>query len=683
VIQLPFDPPDYAQARIYVREDWRKPWRLLPPLTPAKNGFELSRVRRAALPSPDEAVFFQRYGEIDEKLYTPIEVQDQCFVLINLIGEDGTTETNAFVGRLVAVRESRMPGAHRQIGQLEYHCNGAIEILKGWRLDRHQSYELAALCKENPGYNFDGLKDRINTDPTDLGYDAHTYPGSDNATHYWTDEQVIAHALKANDKPASDPNISLAGTLDALQAWGKWEVTEGDNVAELAGAVLARTRGVGVAFFRMTGSPWNTIQLVVQAQQLDDITVESVVLPGAETEATAVDVDLEGDQRLGEQAQQTFEVSDIQDQYYDAVEVLGERIQVLALLTRDPSGSEYGLADRWTTDQATAYDALGGDAEATPDLAGVYKAYGLPVSSVPVSGDGNTASLSGRCDYRCSDLGLVIDPIQAGLVSDTPASIVNILPDLPLYTGYDYSGASPSISADAALAQVERMPIRLFSWEPNVWDDLTAPDQTTRRTIKLVGPDIFVEGLSQQGLRFGEEEEKIAFLVGLEMPHRLRYKVYREGMSEITARRTKRIFIAGAHLWLAHQGSAWGIDDAGEPRRFTGVSQIAPYELRDDVAEVRKVAAMAAQWYLKKRKTCSWTLKGCGLSNGWFAAGENGEVGTLTAWPQLGAVVRNLDAGGKRDTIDTPITFIEYDHARGETSWSTGWGDRDWTRGGR
>jgi hypothetical protein len=661
-VTLPYDAAPWPAVVISFREEWGDAWEALPYVSQFEAGVELVRVQRNALPEPDRAVFIYRYGRLDQQQQLPPILPSRAFVKIEI---DGVI---CFIGTIEATRDQRFPGSSITEGDREYHCDGALTMLRRWRLDRHQDYVAGTVCVLNPGYNIDGLADFANADPGSLGYQAHAYPGSQFAASFWTDAATVEHALAANDRAASDPDVTLAGNLSALTASREWPINEGESVADHILRVLDRRRGVGVSFFAYaSGVP----VLRVQAEQSQDIVFGSATITGSDTDASSVEVDLRDDYRLGPDARQRFEVAAHDDQLYDAVEGLGERIQVLTTLDRitaRPSTS--GLADRWTSAQQTAYEALTNQGEATPDTDPVFCQFGVQVDvATVIGGDGTTAgSTAGALDYRCTDAGAVI--ARPGADADTPPATCRIMEDIPLLGGWDYSGASPVRTGYDEAEQV-RSPVRLFEIDGAEWYDIALDPVTVQ--VERVGRDL---RLNVGGTaRFAERYEDFAMLAAVELPHRLRLRQYRTGFTAINAERIKRLYFPGLELHVAHVGAVYGIDDTGAPLRFSGATQASPYVLRSDLEALRDAVARAASVYLRERKTASWQLRACGLNGGWLD-GDN----VTTLWPQLGQVVTLLAAGGQFEIIDTPITLVHYDHQEGITTWATGWSDRDWTR---
>jgi hypothetical protein len=674
MITRPLEPSSWAVAKIFTSPGGGLPYAELPTtLGPRNSGAELLNISRVAFPEADTAVFRFRYGSFvnaADIVTQPLQLPARSYVKIFL------DDVCCFIGWIVATRDLVPPGASSPIGEQEYHCRGAADFLRIWRLDRHLSYELAAICRENPGYNTAGMKNR--SDATGLispqDYSAHAYPGSVNATDFWLDYEVVQHALSANDRDEHAPPISFGGYFGQLDKWQEWETSEGDTVSALLERILSRARGVGVSFFDYSGESivLNTYPAVADAITSPAISGAVSWQDEAETGPfnTTVTVDLQGDHFLGQDATSRFDISEIDDQYFDAVEVLGERIQVLvALETGDK------LQAKWGATQETAYAALASPADAPPSLDAVYQTYGLDINNTPASDDGGDGSRTRRADYRTDDNGDLVDPIDIGAVSDTPAATVNILPDLPLLAGYDYSGASPAlVAADTQ----QRLKIQLFYRESDtseVWIPLAA-ESGNRPNVTLDGPDLRIE--LPGATRFGElyPEGTVLALLALEMPHRLRIK--RVGRSP--ARNVKRIFVPGAHMHIAAPGSFYSVVN-GALQRFFTATPTTPYKIRDDFFTLEYAAAIASRWYLQRRRTASWSLYCCGLNSGAYLADENGEASTtLTPWPKLGYVVLNILAGGITHAIDTPITRIDYDHIAGRTTWQTGWADRDWSR---
>ena len=659
---LPYDPASWPSAKIYAQNSWGHSWKELPSITGGKAGTTLLRVRRATLPEPDEAVFRFRYGQIDGVEYAKLILTPRSFIRVDI------DEKTVFVGFLVAQRTSALPGSSIQAGEVEFHASGILSLLETWKLDRHQCAGLGAIADENPGYNIGGRKDRAD-DGMGLGYYAHDEAGGTYANAYWTDSDAIKHALLCNDAPLIDPVISFSDLSGALSSSQEWQVTDGETVAEFLKRVLNRQRGIGVAFFEFSAEGQN-ITLTVLPSVMDSISYNGVTAYGAGNTGTHCSVDLIGDHRLGPNGPASFEISEIQDQGYDAVEVLGERIQVMVSLR---SGEH--LDAKWTEDLQTMYDLGPPDDETNNEwqstTAPVFQHYGLTVSSGCIA-DSYSSGLGGRFDYACGALGEVKQS-----PNQTPTYLCSILPDLPILAGYSYitGEGEPETPGDHP-----RTPIRVWSYAGGNWTRLNA-DAETSLNISVKNNTLAITGIS--GARFGEIYADVLVTLCVELPHRLRMLVTKSGRTFNGRMRKRRVYVSGLSLHLSHHGAVYGSDENGVLYTFDG-SQTSPFVLRNDSNEMKVAAAAAKRWYLQERRTASWSLHACGLNDGWFSADpETGEQDEGHAWPQLGHVVQSLAAGGETKTIDTPITFIEYNHTTGITSWSTGWSDRDWIRGAR
>ncbi len=722
------------------------PWVLLPMLDAKHAGWELlDGLTRPTLPEIGECKLRMRYGVINGKVIglssTAFEnVQatsswDSSGDLIevpSLIGReirvqaapDDGTDTPAWAtiwwGSCEYESDSEWPAATMPVGERICHCMDGLFRTKRWFMSRHAAYIGTTNyedCPGHPGYNvgMDGLtlgnKNSANViwspyPDSDGKLYAHAWQGSDTAV-VWNDLQSAEHALRVN-RPEGQPQFSFSGSTTLLSLGASpWPVQESDSAFTIISRICARERGRGlvkVGWADDSGNPAGPLNVrleiypqVASAQTYisNPTTGNTSSIPGAIADGTTVEVDLIGDHRL--QATD-FNRSVRGLAKYDAVETVGENIQVLITASRY-DGSNVSLENRWSSDDQTTFLALTFETRLDEKWRQVYQAYGIPREWQGVAGDHDLGAEYAlhRIDYRCDDNGAIF----YGLVHyDTSPLLVRVLPDTPLLEGYIYSQAIP-IRRDGGSetgAPARRPPTVYIRNAANRYDlDLSVNVHIKHNEIHITHGDDEKAGsryIGDTSLSLGStyNVSQLGITVGLELPHRLRFKSVSDDLpSKLGVRNVKRIEVPEAHLWLASGGAIWGLDDTtGNANGYTakrgacGATTFVPGILRDDRARVALLHALACAWYLQEHRPASWTMRCCGLlptfgvsSAADTADGTTIDPSTTVAYPQLGQLVTTLSANGQAITINSPITGIIYNHQSQTTTWSCDWVDLD------
>lgn len=731
-VALPYDIRRWANIRILVTDAWGNPWIKLPMLAPTRNGYTLLRYRRVCLPDEGTAVFSLPYGKIDGRLFVDttfegeLSAPDLLQYEVRIQGQLSTEEWRTiWWGQCVAMRDGCFPGSEAPAGTIEYHCVDGFARLRRWYLDYHQSAWDGSSYRGrgHPGYNV--LLGRGNRDVSELdlgtglsdglglGFNAHTWyvPDTDVAVE-WTDQEAVEHALLAsvpglNAAGTSSLSIELArllhpsfpifGSLDWLQGKNVWPVREMQTVRTFLEQVFERGRAKGLAFCDWTDDtsedPTDALEprITINPALYEDLDEDlpsgaELIAEGALAAATSVDVNVIGDHRLGEDAQRTFQIAAVSDIQYSGVEVLGEPIQSLCMLTTNDAS----LNGRWNGDDETALIAASTEVRKTNEAKydHVLTRYGIPRDWDLRCGDGHDVSRT-RIDYRCNDDGSIRVP-DAEEGNDTSPLIITIADRLPLYHGYDYT-VSPVVAIHGTPpGDLDRLPVGVWvrtSDSPERWVNAA---KELGISVARREQDLHISCAQDQGgiyRRIGYTDEpslhsrysldQMAILVALETSHRVRILVGEDN------EKTKRIYVKDHHLWLAHPKAIIALDpatksDGGYAPLRIGTSDVVI--LRDDRDRLATIAHQAAVWYLRRRFTATWTLRDIGFSDGWHPALEDGleDPDTLIPWPKLGDLVNTFSYSGREESLGTPITLVEYNHVAGTYTWATSWSHRDW-----
>jgi hypothetical protein len=317
--------------------------------------------------------------------------------------------------------------------------------------------------------------------------------------------------------------------------------------------------------------------------------------------------------------------------------------------------------------------------QAEAKYAPVYQRFGIKRGGLVEWKDGdNGATYAGnRVDYWTNTNG----GISIAHTAVTPSNQIEVMDDLPLYDGYDYSLTPPAPAASAALDGKPRRR-KLTVYVRTAANRYQTPDEYNDDGGAQVSNDpdgITVEWAGdEEGTRLvSDNSDKLTFTVGLRMPQRVRLGTAISG----TVRTRRRISIPDMHLWIAHPGCIWDLDGAnedadGKPAKRVGVTtaDLKWKILRDDRAALARAHYLAWEWYRSDstRRSVSYSLRACGLLPSWTDL-----TGTAIPYPTMGKIIGTLKAAGETMRPITPVTQIEYDNATGVTSWATDWTELD------
>lgn len=590
----------------------------------------------------------------------------------------------------------------------------------------------------HPGYNFqdgDGIT-RGNKEVTSGGYYLHgtnitPFIGAADAKIYyhtwqasstevasvWNDKEQIEHAVRIT-RPIGEPVFSLYGSTTLYTQTGSKsgnarEVNSSQSAWEFVSDVCRRQRGRGLVFvdwFDDASTPTGalSVRLTVRPQTLDNITYStydtSPLVPtvytinGATTDGTTTTVDLIGDHR---NVAPNFTIGEREFMRYDYLESRGERIQVLATLSY--FDAKVSLNKRWAVKMETDFAALDLTKRVDEVWRPVWQLHGLPHTWDCINkGHDNKAE---ECiDYRCNDLGQVI--VRSPSVSaDTSPALIRILPDLPILEGYDYSTRPPT-RKDAATESgtpPRRPPFVLLRVSSDHY--LFGEEATRPVTLNVARDGIYVYApsdvddsgatrvigkMATVGLGSQYDLNQLGITAGIELPHQVRYAsravdINGDALPDAAIKRSLTLDHPDLHLWLAPSITIWDLNTSSRDtalgslarRSACGGTANSPGVLRDDRPALAQLHALAASWYLKERKTVTWSLKACGFLPSYeYADGNLDPAGSTNYWT-IGQLVTTLSAGGQNHTINTPITSVMYDNESGITTWATDWGQLD------
>jgi len=709
--------------------------------TVAQGGIHVKSISRWCLPDEDRADFYIDTGLINGVTVTAPDLTGLCirFQVLDddtqLWGYDSMPTSGwktVFVGSLIYTENREQVGL-RQMGRTTYYCAGVLWRTRSWPLDRHATADVS-FAKGNPGYNVAlhgwfrkvlGNKDTTAAAVDPFGDlsgtpDIHTYfrrhampvDGSGTTTGKWTDEEVVQHAL-ASSRSAGEPKITTQLTNGFFSGTYSWSVSAGDTCWDLLRRVCNRQRGRGAVFLDYTdeNTSGGNVGLALRARKpfkdaiyYDYVDFEGELalsgtyeIPGAEKNVDAIDIDLNGDHRITDDG---LQYDNRLTSAFDHVTTQGEPIQVTCNLNFYNSS----LEKRWSATDESAFGAIADEnylQRLSPRWNHVWRRFGVPVGwakTVKAQPSGTSYSI----DYSTDEDGALIVGATNGNVS-TPLTF-RVLPDVPIYEGWRYDGATmarwdgakdymppsrmrPQIlykadddaGSDAAWYPLDLAGFNLqmddygmFIANPGVEDGVgyrLLANPTDAPNMPNAWKQLNIAGVTTTS---GLQLSLFNTIVGVELGTRVSFST--PGAYTAQGRRLTNT-IGGVHLWVGAPGAMWSLDwtrAAAEQHSpafsFQGTD---PYITRDDRNELSFIHALSVAYYTKAHNPGTWSLKDCGLMT-LFSTLD----GQTIYYPELGQLVDKVKYAGEQGaetsaTLDTAITSIHYDHDAGVTTWRT------------
>ena len=693
-------PADYPY-RLRYADSWGDTLTTLQGTTETVQGYELQWMAKNALPDYWEMVFSLQVGV--ENGASVLDLDGKQILLE--INTTGATWVTVFAGEVVAQSDTTNPGGSSFKGVREYHCRDVLYRLRRWVVDTFYQNTNSSEYKSlgHPGFNTAGdaalaIGNLSNGGLNADGYQSHTWPSLD--ANRWTDLEALEQILLSTRPVASEPYITVSDPCNALARERVIRVTPGEVASGVVERILRRDSGV-VAYLTWAdtdGFPSPKIEvysvLVDESTTTDPSGGADIVISGQDDVgiANAIAVDIQGDQRLGQDAALRFRINSEAITQYDAVELYGEPIVVVVTLSWFDDTLDY----RWSAAEAAAYDALDEEQRLASGSKydHVYRDAGLPLNWSGTVGDGSGTVTKTQCVYRCDENGRLTNAATSGAGPVAPMGCT-LLDRLPLYSGYAYYSNPSKNYPDFAAAtggQTQSLVLRRVTNNPtpNAWNDIAVTEGASVTRHGNYGLDMRFFAAGEQdpgGKRFWENPQSqlfpTAITVALVLPYRVGYA------APSTARRIKRLYVPGASLHLMHASAIWMLDEESPEASAvgrtgytadTGGGGVLPGTdtatncgiIRDDRRALAYYKALADQWYTVERKSATWALRCQGFYGSWTDT-----VAGSVDYPKLGQLVKTLAHSGKTDTLNTPITSIHYDHIEGVTTWTTSWARGD------
>ncbi len=701
-----------------------------------QHGFYLKHFERVALPQVGRAAFAYIYGDFDDAPVDSDDLEDlrDAEVRIQVSPKGEEAWATCYWGTIDYVEDSGSPGALVPRGEKTFHCVDGLYRAKRWPLDRHGFDANGGANFGNasggpvyghPGYNWSDRHDSVTSgnksssaylSPAGVSVTMHTPAG---AGLKWSDLESVEHAL-AVSKPPGHPLFTLSGAIDLLASANPWEVKPGDSALDLVLRVLKRERGRGLAFVDWSdasGAPSGalTVKITIGAQLEGDVSYIADpplgtpgTFQGATSRGTSTTADLTGDHRC---VNGSLSLGSPDQFRMDYLETEGEPIEVLTTLAYVDGqlGSGSGvdgvsLARGWSATDQASFVALTAIRRQEAKWKPVFQLHRLNPAWGGVAGDGNGGASFAlqRIDYRCTKLGRPVTPLTAttaemadpAVAAVTSPLLVEILSDLPLFEAYSYSGATPARN-DAASETANPQRRKALCYVRVAANRYLDVDQTSTGSVHMsadhdslwiihsgdegVGTRFFSTS-SPSNLSSAFDYSKIVLTVGLKMPHRVRFA----SGDALTNGRRGKVYIPGAHLWVAAPGAIYDLDTSTSSgggyaarRNAVGASFTTPGILRDDRAGLAAIHALSWAWYGSDttHRSASWSLKCCGFLPSFSAYDGDTISGDASdhTYPTIGKVITTLTANGAEHTLNTPITRVHYDAEKAVTTWATEW----------
>lgn len=711
-------------------------WRILPNQRrgPLQHGFFFRKCERGAFPFIGTASFAYYYGQFDDTAVDSIDLPElnNAEIRIQVTPKGAETWRTIWWGTVDYIEDRGSPGATVARGIKIFHCVDGFYRTKRWMMDRHGYSATGGLygvaqfgnAVGHPGYNWSRSHDSVTsgnkspsqyTNPAGVTVTHHTPAGAGSK---WTDLEAVEHALGAS-KPPGEPLFTLSGATDLLSGTNAWEVKHGESVFDFCQRILKRERGRGLCYVDWdddSAAPTGplTVKLTIGAQlaanlsYTDPTSGSTVTIQGATARGRSTTVDITGDHRAVDGSLSLGDPDQFRVAY---LETEGEEIEVLAplsyvdgLIGTAPLQDGLTLCRGWSELEQNTYVGLSAVRRQEARFKPVFQLHRLNPAWGGYAGNGNGGAKS-RIDYRTTSAGRIVTPETATaaekadpvVTGGTSPLLVEVLPDLPLFEGYAYNGATVQ-RADGA-SETDNPQRRKLTGYVRVADDRYIEfDQTGDGSVHMSvdGNSVWIIHSGDEGggtryfststtanLSSAYNYTQIVLTVGLRLPHRVRFA----SGDPNTSKRRGKISVPGSHLWLAAPGAIYDLNTATTsgggyaPRRGAlGATATSPGILRDDRSGLAAIHALSWAWYGDDtdHRSASWALKACGFLST-YDAFEGTAVGegspTSVSYPTLGQVVTTLTANGTTYTLNTPVTRVAYDNERGITTWSTEWND--------
>ena len=760
----------------------------------SNSGMELLKIKRVALPQVGEASFRFVYGALP--IQTPAapeltyqEVRLQLFDPVN-------GWHTQFWGQVIGQEFVSAVASDTPFGVVIYHCvDGAARMMK-WPLnysgydsggEPNGSYFTMGPVRGHPGYNYQLASDgpllgnkSPNATYTQDGVQVscHGWQGAFavvasnptlQTTNKWTELEMINHACAAV-KPDGEPLFTMPDSTPTGQhgfdCYSAQPVYDNEPVFDVVARITNRQRGKGTVivdwiddmsgalevFFTYTPLTKSDIVYTIPGTSGSTATIQGAENAGqvyTEGPDDAPILDLRDDARNIDDA---FSYTDAAAHVFDELDTVGEKIEVAATLcmydgagdamTDVYDGMSYSLQPRWSPTDVYGFLQLDTPHRTQPYWNFIFQTFGLPRFWAGLAGNGINTDKQ-RVDYRTLSSGEIYCPdppsgMDPGDPPDTAANLVELLPYLPLYEGYSYSGAPsagfpkktdnsqqfglpqrraimlllrPSGWADSIyvgydedrwflpggqLPQVvtnEKVyPQRLgdfFSPSVTVQPDgiITMAEAATRAGVRIIGDPVQDESEDTDN-KLGSviPITRLAMTVGLRLPHRVFMASFNYGTTQWpTSRKRKVIYIENTHLWLVAANCIYDLSQTdvdlinaqgySPMRNALGSTDSAPAIVRDDRPLLARYHALASEWYLNPRTKVTFGAQMCGFLN--YTYELDGYIAFPDIYPQLGQFIDQIYIDGSAEPVGTCVTSVEYDHQAFTTRWETDYFDLD------
>lgn len=682
------------------------------------------------------------------------EVRIQEKVIIDPDDPELDEWRDVFWGKAGTPRDVCTPGSEIPQGVMEWQILDGTARLAEWPLNGHRfadvdggsvttafPHAVGALttfvgtCPGNPGYNVktDDLgrvvgnrADVGDTDGSNKGYYAHTWPGAEYAVPF-TDAEVATTAIQSSKPRSTDPDFTPTGvtckgqdTLQLLNRVQIWETSESMSVRNLLTRILDRRRGImayldwpdtactsfaASAFapiIRIVPTFYETISKTLPASgdewQRHGFRYAGTDADGNATGSTqqniAVDLDITGDQRLGEDGEQTFTFAEDGLHRYDKLVTRGGQIVTVLTMQIGPD-PDFPSADTWvrrsTSAERTNYQSAGDRYNAVLDTH-VYADYGLPLDWDCKVYDEILAAekyVDWQIKFDASTNANTLVTGDSITNFETSPMMIRLLDYPPLYAGMDYTQDPPVPTSNADGAGVSRTPIDVLLFDQNGYNALETEGVQIQRAGNG-GNDIriTVDPGTDPSTIDGLE---MSFTFAIQTGHRLQWSEIAMEDDAILSDpvRVKYIDAGGLTLHVASGTTKWYEKTTPATPDTTRISQwhAAGYLiLRDDRDALVKQHALAAEYYLKPRRPVTISLLTVGghpqaikdeITAYTDIDGETAEGNEAYRFPRIGDFLHDLTYSGRTATCDGVVTSYAYDREAGRVTIETDWMTRD------
>lgn len=493
----------------------------------------------------------------------------------------------------------------------------------------------------------------------------------------WTAAAAIRYLL-ANFRPDEELTWTLAANTatDVLEAMPVLvQQTHGKTVYQLLNELMPRNRGLSWRLDFNEGTSTATIVPVSMTQTAVTLPGSSTVIP-ASTDQQALNLEDNRDiaPRLTYSAQNR----------YDAIKVEGARkLAVGTFKVAQIAGNNSELANNWDSTSRAAYISGAGTVTPAVDKTPLDE---QARRTAPLSYVFSTFNLPTDWDGRCKGDAIMFAKHNAttGLplssFADTWIPGLRFESRLPLLEAYNYSDPSAPALVSGFTAQNNQYmePIATIEYDGKRYDVTNLPRTNEKQVLPFTcsvqvfdnQPTVYVRTSSPPHVLGGDEFNNstdkpgdyeqvldyldLEFTLAMQMDEHISYTYPETPTATNDMLQTQVIRIGDRAQWIyVADGTTVGVSKTGTLTTATGDL------IRNDMELLKDIAREAYVWYGTERRALDVSVQ------------------QIIQYVQPGTLITTIDAVATTLTVNTTVSFVEYDFSNGTQRISTAFAEID------